>query len=250
MSVKVVLSLILLILMILIGGKRGIKSFFTLYINLIIVFIVIIFISYNFNPMFVTIIGCCVIGCISLFFINGINKKTISAFISVIIVVLLMIILVYIVGQNSKIQGFSDEEFDSISPYSLYIHTDFIKTTICVILMGLIGAIVDVAISIASSINELYLHNSRLSFKELYKSGINIGKDILGTTTNTLYFAFIGSFMALIIWLNELNYSLSQTINSKVFASEIIQILCCGIGTVLIIPITSYVSSKILSMKK
>ena len=80
-------------------------------------------------------------------------------------------------------------------------------------------------------------------------SGINIGKDILGTMTNTLLFAFISGFMTLIIWYNKFNYSISDILNNKVFGSEILQILCSGIGIILTIPITAFVTLRILFFK-
>jgi uncharacterized membrane protein len=244
MSVKLLLSIILFILMFFIGGSRGIKSFFTLYLNFIILFVIIILIAYNFDPIIVSLVGCLIISVVMLFFINGVNQKTITAFISVIITLLILLLIIYKVGDTFKVQGFSDEEFDAISPYNLYIHTNFIKVTISVILLGLIGAVVDASISISSAMNEILLHNPNIKQKELFLSGINIGKDIIGTTTNTLYFAYIGGFIALLIWFNELNYSLVKIINSKVFVDEIIQILFSGIGAIMIIPITAYVSSK------
>lgn len=93
-----------------------------------------------------------------------------------------------------------------------YVHIDFTKIVICQILIGLLGAIVDVSISISSSMNEVYKNNLTIRKNELLKSGLNIGKDILGTMTNTLLFAYIGGFMTLIIYFNELHYSITDII--------------------------------------
>lgn len=72
---------------------------------------------------------------------------------------------------------------------------------------------------------------------------MTVGKDILGTTTNTLFFAFIGGYLALIIWFKDLGYSLGEVLNSKVFASEAISIFYTGTGAILIIPITAWLSA-------
>lgn len=204
------------------------------------------FMSINFDPIIVTIIGCMLITYITLFYINGFNVKTVSSLLSVTLVVFITMILTYRMGSNAKIQGFDNAEIESIQFLSFYVNINFAKVVICQILIGLLGAIIDVSISISSSMNEVYRNDLNISKKNLFVSGMNIGKDILGTMTNTLLFAFIGGFMTLIIFFNELNYSFGDIVNSKVFCSEIFQILCSGIGIILIIPITAYITSKII----
>jgi len=246
MSVQLLLLIILFILMAIIGGKRGVKAFFSLWLNFITLFIMLILISFNIDPLKITVFGSVIIGSITLFYINGFNKKTVSSFLSVTVVVLFTMLLVYKIATDAKIQGFSSEQSETISYLSLDIQLDFTKIVVCEFLIGLLGAIIDVAISIASSMYELYINKLFTTKNSLLISGINIGKDILGTMTNTLLFAFIGGFMTLIIWYSKFNYSISDILNNKVFGSEILQILCSGIGIVLIIPITAFVTSRIL----
>ena len=133
-----------------------------------------------------------------------------------------------------------------VSFYSVYVQINFAKIVICEILVGLLGAIIDVSISISSSMNEIYKNDSLITQHELFNSGMNIGKDVLGTMTNTLFFAYISGFMTLIIYLSISKYSLSDIFNMKIFCSEVFQSICCGIGIILIIPITAFVTSKLL----
>ena len=249
MNIILILLIILLILMAVIGGTRGIQSFFTLILNFFTLFFMLILIGAKIDPIKVTFIGAMLISFFSLFFINGFNKKTFSSLLSVIIVILLVMFVTYDMGINAKIQGFSNEQTDTVAFYSLYVQINFSKIVICEILIGLLGAIIDVSISISSSMNEIYKNNPLITNGRLFKSGMNIGKDILGTMTNTLLFAYIGGFMTLIIYFNELHYSISDILNSKVFCAEVFQILCGGIGIILIIPITALISSKILFLK-
>ncbi|MCM3187026.1 YibE/F-like protein [Bacillus sp. BK006] len=123
---------------------------------------------------------------------------------------------------------------------------DFAKIAICTIIMGSIGAIIDISLSISSSMNELFTHNRFITKKSLFQSGLKIGRDILGTTTNTLYFAFVGGYLTLILWFKRLSYSLGDIVNSKTFCAEVISILSGGIGIAIIIPITSWLSASIL----
>lgn len=250
MNVIIVLAVILFILMKLIGKEKGTKSFLSLLINFLIIFVAIILIAHNFNSILITVLACLLISYISLFYINGKHPKTTAAFLSTLITLAILFFFIYVIGYATRIQGFSEEEFEEISLYSLYIGTNFTKIVISTIIMSLIGAIIDTAISISSSMNEVFLHNPNMTRGSLFKSGLNISRDILGTTTNTLYFAFVGGYMALILWLKDLHYSFGAIINSKVFCSEIISILCSSLGVTLIIPITAGITSYILSAGK
>lgn len=250
MNIIWILLLILLTLMIIIGGKRGAQSFFTLILNFFTLFFILILIGAKIDPIKVTFIGAMIISFFSLFFINGYNKKTVSSLLSVTIVIILVMLITYNMGINAQIQGFSNEQIDTVSFYSLYVQLNFSKIVICEILIGLLGAIIDVSISISSSMNEIYRNNLLITQYELFKSGMNIGKDILGTMTNTLFFAYISGFMTLMIYFNQLNYSLATIINAKVFCSEVFQSICCGIGIILIIPITAITTSKLLFLKR
>jgi uncharacterized membrane protein len=95
--------------------------------------------------------------------------------------------------------------------------------------------------------NEVFSSNNSIDRYELIKSGINIGRDILGTMTNTLLFAYVSGFMTILLWFKITNYPFGDLINSKLFCPEIFQILCSGIGIVLIIPVTAIVTGMILS---
>lgn len=123
---------------------------------------------------------------------------------------------------------------------------NFVQIGASVIIMSTIGAIMDVAISIATSMHEIFYHNPSISRKSLFTSGLNIGRDILGTDTNTLFFAFFGGYLSLLIWFKDLSYSIGEIVNSKVFSAEMMTIFCAGIGIALIIPIASSVNAYYL----
>ncbi|WP_315074752.1 YibE/F family protein [uncultured Clostridium sp.] len=249
MNIIFLLLIILLILMTIIGGARGLKSFFTLILNFFTLFFMLILIGCKIDPVKVTFIGAIFISFFSLFCINGFNKKTLSSLFSVMIVIFLVMFITYNMSQNANIQGFSNEQTETVAYLSLYVQLNFSKLVICEILIGLLGAIIDVSISISSSMNELYKNDPHISKNNLFKSGMNIGKDILGTMTNTLLFAYISSFMTLIIYFSELNYTLSAIFNEKFFCSEVFQGLSCGVGIILIIPITAFIASRIFLFK-
>ena len=244
MNTLVLLAIILFVLMLIIGGRKGVRSFAAIFINFLVLMIsIVIMLIPQANPIVVTLIACIVISCINLFYINEINTKTKTAFLASILTIFVLLVFIWVMTDVSMIQGFGEEEVEELSVFSLYIGTDFVKVAASVIIMSTIGAITDAAIAISSPMHEMRYHNPNASRKELFMFGIQIGKDILGTSANTLFFAFFGGYMALLIWFKDLDYSFGEIINSKIFSSEMITIFCAGTGVALVIPVTAWISA-------
>ncbi len=245
-----ILMILLLGLMILVGGKRGLKSFLSLCLNFILLIIIFYLIALGFNPIIVSIIGCLIISYIVLYLVNGDNIKTRSSMKSIIIVLLILITLIFSITNVSRIAGFGYESYEEINMFSYNVNLDFTNISIALILIGLIGATIDSSIAISSALYEVHNNNKQLNQKDLYASGIKIGKDILGTTINTLFFAFLGEFTTLLIWFKGCNYSIIDIINAKTFCAEFIKIIFSCMGCILIIPLTSYITSFNLIRKQ
>ena len=245
-----ILIIILFLLMIYIDRKRGIKLFVSLFLNFFILIVLFYLIALGFNPIICSLLACLLISYIILFFVNGENIKTKASFRSIVIVLLILLFLIFITTYLSKIAGFGYESYEEISMFSYDVKINFTDIAISLILISLIGATVDSSIAISSALYEVYLNNKKLSKKELFKSGMNIGHDILCTTTNTLLFAFLGDFTTLMIWYYKSSYTFLDIINSKTFACEFIRILFSGLGCILVIPITSYVTVNYLKKNK
>lgn len=245
-----ILIIILFLLMLYIDKKRGIKLFLSLLFNFLILMILFYFISIGLNPIVCSLVGCLAMSYIILFFVNGENLKTKTSFKSIIIVLILLALLIYIMTKVSRIAGFGYESLEEINMYSYDVKIDFTNIAISLVLISLIGATVDASIAISSALFEVYENNKNLSKKELFISGMNIGKDILCTSVNTLLFAFLADFMTLIIWYYKGHYSFLDIINSKTFVSEFIRIMFSIIGCLLVIPITSFMTTKEITILK
>lgn len=251
MTVQWILAIILLILMVSIGGKKGARSFIALFLNFGVFLFVLLFMNDpDINPIILTLIACVLISCISLFYISEYNIKTLTAFISTIVTTAVLLFFILMLTEVSMIQGFSEEEIEEIGAFSMFVGVDFVKIGASMILMSTIGAIIDLSISISSPMKEIHFHHPDISRKDLFNSGIALGRDILGTSTNTLFFAFFGGYMALLIWFKDLSYSLGEIVNSKVFSSEMIFIGSAGIGVALAIPITAWITAYFLVRKR
>ncbi|HLQ96683.1 MAG TPA: YibE/F family protein [Pseudogracilibacillus sp.] len=252
MNVPIILSVILFLLMLVIGRGKGVRSFLSLFLNFIVMLLIIVLMTnVEYNPIILTMIACILVSCINLFFINEVNQKTVTAFIATMITTGILLVFIYYITKVAMIQGFGEEEIDEIvSVYSIEVGVDFLKLATAVIILSTVAAIVDVSISITSPMAEIYKHHPEITRKELFKSGVTIGKDILGSNANTLFFAFIGGYLALLLWFKDLSYSFSQIVNSKIFASEMMMIFFAGIGIALVIPIAAFINAYYLTKSK
>ncbi|WP_449537737.1 YibE/F family protein [Ferdinandcohnia sp. Marseille-Q9671] len=251
MNALVVLAAILFLSMALIGGKKGVRSFLAIFFNFGVVIVAIILMNDpNLNPIYITLVACVAISGINLFYINEVNSKTKTAFLSTSITTVVLLMFIIVLTEKTMIQGFGEEEIEELGAFSLFIGVDFVKIGASVIIMSTIGAITDTAIAVSSPMREIYYHNPTLTRKELFLSGLSIGRDILGTSTNTLFFAFFGGYLALLIWFKDLSYSMGEIINSKIFSAEMMTILFAGISVTLVIPITSWISAFIFVKKR
>lgn len=108
----------------------------------------------------------------------------------------------------------------------------------------------DVAMSISSSIFEMNSINSKITFKDLFKSSMNIGKDIIGTMTNTLILAFAGGSLSVLILIYSSSMPYNKLINLDILGTEIVQGLAGSIGIILAVPITALIGCYLCKMEK
>lgn len=236
-----ILIVLLFFLMLYIDPKRGIKLFFSLCLNFILLIILFYLIALGLNPIIVSLLGCLLISVIILYYVNGKNVKTEASFVSILLVLLILAIGIFFFCQETRVAGFGYESYEEINMFSYDVHLNFMNIAISLVLIGLIGATTDASIAISSALFEVYENNKHLTKRELFFSGLSIGKDILCTTTNTLLFAFLGEFMTLVFWFYQGKYSFLEIVNAKTFCSEFLRIVFTAIGCVLVIPITSYI---------
>ena len=113
--------------------------------------------------------------------------------------------------------------------------------------MGALGAAMDVGISISSSIHEIHLANPELSKNKLFKSGMNVGRDIMGTMINTLILAYVGTSIPILLVFIAYNTELNKVFNLDVVATEVVRSLAGSIGLILTIPITALIASTLIT---
>lgn len=118
------------------------------------------------------------------------------------------------------------------------------------ILIAALGAVNDVAMSISSSMNELIAVNPDLSRRKLFKSGMNIGRDMVGTMTNTLILALVGSSLVMMIFLSSLEPSFQQLMSTTFLSVEMVQMLASSIGVILAVPMSVLLGTLLFGHRK
>ena len=178
--------------------------------------------------------------------LNGNSKKTYGAIIATVLGVVLSAICFYLMSEVLKINGFSSDEAESLVLINEATNLQIKDILFAGILISSLGAIMDTGMSIVSALFEVYHHQPNLTRKELFNSGIEIGKDMIGTMTNTLILAFTGSAFVSLLVLFSYNVDVQQLMNSNYIAIEFAQGIAGTLGIVLTVPIASLIASTFL----
>ena len=118
------------------------------------------------------------------------------------------------------------------------------------IVIAALGAVNDVAMSISSAMNELVAVNPALTRRQLLRSGMNIGRDMVGTMTNTLILALVGSSLVLMIYLSSLEPSFSQLMSGTFFSVEMVQAIASSVGVILAVPLSALIGAFLFAKHK
>lgn len=240
--IYVLMGLFLLIL-VLVGKTKGVKTVVTIALTVAMVFKVLLpAILKGYNPVLVTIFVAIAITVITMIFVSGFNKKTIAAIIGTVMGVVVAGVLAFIIGSKVKLTGLSTEEAAMLLYIPQEVNFNFKDLLFSGILLGALGAVMDVAMSIASSIDEIHKANPNVDKVGLFKSGMEVGKDIMGTMSNTLILAYTGSSIPLLLIFMAYDAPMMKMLNLDIIATEIIRSLSGSIGLILTIPITALVA--------
>lgn len=235
---------IFVFILLIVGKKQGLFSIISLALNVIILSYALDIYVENENVSLLFICGLCVIlfTVTSLLLVNGFNEKTYAAIVATLLGTFISLLIVYLVMWITAENGLRYEEMQ-------YLTRPYRTVFMAGLFIGSLGAVMDVAITMSSSVFELYEKNNDIPMKALKKSGLDIGKDIMGTMTNILFFAYIsGSIPVLILYLkNATSLPYAFSINLSL---EIARALAGGIGIVLAIPIGLYTSIFFVNRKK
>mgnify|MGYP003521355486 FL=1 len=237
-----------LLLLCIVGGKKGIKAVIGLLFNLVcVVFVLIPFVMKGLPAILITIGVLILTTILCLIILDGVNPKTISAMLGTVFGVLFAGACSMIMGNIVHLTGFNMQEAESLLLVASDTNLKIKGLLVCSILISSLGAVMDIAISIASAIQEIYIINPKLCSRELFRSGMNIGRDSMGTMTFTLILAFTGSSFNMLLLIFSYGIPFTQLINTDLIGIELLEAIAATIGIVVSVPVVALLSSCIFT---
>ena len=238
-------------LLILFGGMTGVKALLVLFFAVLLIakgLIAFILFSPSHILLWTILIGT-IITLATQLIVSGRNVKSAGAIIGTIGGILIAGLLAILAIHFTYLTGVSEEQAGMLK--ALYLKdVDFRELLFSGIVLGALGAVMDVAVSIASAQYEMKQLAPKTKFQALVASGLNVGRDVMGTMANTLVLAYIGGALPLILLISaQPDISLLHVMNLNMIATEIVRSLIGSIGLLCAIPITAYATAFLITIR-
>ena len=249
-----VLGAIVLLFLVMIwalGGKQGLNSAIGLVFTFIcIIWIFIPLIYRGVSPIAASILVASVTTVVTMYLIGGMTTKTAASILGTVLGVIISGALAFAFGYFTKISGYNVSDIEQLEYVAQMTDIRIGELLYAGILISALGAIMDVSMSVSSSIHEIALRAPELGRKELFLSGVRIGRDMMGTMSNTLILAFTGTSINTLVFLYAYGYSANQIINMYSIGIEIIQGISATMGVILTVPVSAYINAVLLTGKR
>ncbi|HEV8601571.1 MAG TPA: YibE/F family protein [Patescibacteria group bacterium] len=195
------------------------------------------------NPLLTCLIGTFIIAVVSLYLAHGFNKRTSIALLSTLLTLVIAVGLAITFVHFSKLFGNGSEE-------SVYLqidqshHIDLQGLLLGAIILGALGVLDDITTAQSAVVDELRKANPSFTFKQLYQSGISVGREHISSLINTLFLAYAGVSLPLFLLLTiNSGAPIWTTLNSEFIAEEIIRTLVGSITLIVAVPITTLLAA-------
>ena len=222
-----------------IGGWQGVKSSLGLMFTFFsMIFVYLPMIYRGFSPFWTAVFVCFITTLVTMYLIGGPTRKTVAATCGTVAGVVVAGISAQLFSLASGITGYNVSDIESLM--TLW-NTEGIQVgglLFSGLLISALGAVMDVAMSVSSSLQEIYNQNPSLTRFELFKSGMHVGRDMMGTDSNTLILAFVGGSVSTLLLDYAYNLPYLQIINSNNIGIAVMQGLAGSFGVVLCVPLT------------
>jgi len=230
-----------------IGGSRGFRSVLGIIFTFTgIIFLFIPMLYRGYSPALASMGVVTVTLCVTLALLGGFGAKTLSAILGSISGIIISMLFLLAALKITHLSGFSGNEADMLIQIAGTTHMKVGELLFAAILISSLGAIMDMAISIAASVHEVHARNNNLGVKELFASGMNVGRDMMGTMANTLIIAFTGTSLNILILLYSWDVQYYQLINNNLIGIYVIQAVSGCIAVVLTVPMVSFFSARLI----
>lgn len=238
------LVVIFLLTLVLVGGMSGVKAFVGLaYTVICIVFILLPLSLRGFDTIPLTCTIVFVTSAFCFFLIGGIQKKTIVAALGSLCGVVIAAVFAQAAASIGGVTTFQMEEAEALLLVKSTFDLKMRGLLISGILIAAMGAVMDVSMTISSALEEIHTANARLTVKELFRSGMKIGRDAMGTMANTLVLAFVGNSLNMMVLIYSYGVSFTQLMNTDFVAIEMIRAIAGSIGIIFTVPCVALMAS-------
>ena len=245
-----IFALIYLLVLCLIGGKQGIKGCLGLvftFFCVIFVYLPLVYLKYS--PFWTAVFVCFITTLVTMYLIGGPTRKTCAATLGTLVGVILAGVSAWCFSKASGISGYNVSDIETLMTLWNTNRIQVGGLLFSGLLISCLGAVMDVAMSISSAIDEIYRQNLSLSRKELFRAGLRVGRDMMGTDSNTLILAFAGSSVSTLLLDYSYNLPYQQIINSNNIGIAIMQGLAGSFGIVLSVPFTVLICTILFHKK-
>jgi len=240
---------IFLLILLLLGGRQGLKAILSLAIAALLIFKILIpQVLTGGNPIRLALVISIIITIITLILVSGLRRKSIAAILGTIGGLLVATVLAIFVGRIANLTGTSSEEsrillieFPNLNLQGLLFGS---------VIIGALGAVMDIGMSIASSVTEVKKTYPYARMQELIKSGLTVGRDVMGTMVNTLIFAYVGVSLPLLLLFTKYGGSYLKFLNFEFVAEEVVRSIAGSIGLVAAIPLTAIIAGYLEGAKR
>lgn len=227
-----------------IGGRRGARSLLGIVFTFTsIAFLFIPMLYRGYSPTLAASLVVAATVCVSLSLLGGIDTKTISAILGSFVGLAASALLELAFQRLTQISGYTTAESDSLLAIAGKSGMKVGELLFAASLIASLGAIMDVAISVASALHELGSSNRDLTRGELFRSGMSVGRDMMGTMANTLILAFTGASLNTLILIYSLEHAYYQILNSNAIVIELVEALSGCLAVILTVPAVAMISA-------
>lgn len=236
---------------VLVGGKKGFATLYALAFTFLCVICMYIPLLYmGCNGILAAILTSVTILAASIYILNGWSVKTLCAILGTTLGVAVSGLFAMVIGRAFHLSGFNMDEVESLVYISNYSDLKIGDILYAGVLISSLGAVMDVSVSIVAALEEIRLHSPDISRKELFASGMRVGKDMIGTMSNTLILAYTGSATGIMMnaYANDMPYLRLMSYNSVVI--EILCGLCGTIGVILTVPLQTLITVLVFGKKQ
>ena len=241
MGLALVLGAFLLVT-VLVGGKVGLKSLLSLGLTVAaLIFILLPLLLRGWPTILTTFFVSVLVTAATFVILGGVDKKTVCACLGTLAGIALATVFGLLAQKLLRIDGYRQEYAEALLQLRQTGESAIGITGLITagVIVSALGAVMDVAMSISSALQELTRVNPDLTSKDLFRSGMNIGRDMVGTMTNTLILAILGSGLTLVVYIYSLSLQPWQLLSSAYMSLEAISGIASSIGVMLAVPLTA-----------